>query len=107
MLQDRGSGLSGKSSIIPSHPARPHTDGRLSAIPAPFVFAFPPGTSPVAETGALAAQKGFGLRLGLFRQPEEGMVLHARLPESLAGVPARHSELQRVLAQCLRGRREV
>lgn len=29
------------------------------------------------------------------------MVLHARLPESLAGVPAHHGELQRVLAQPL------
>lgn len=31
------------------------------------------------------------------------MVLHTRLPESLAGIPARHGELQRVLAQCLCG----
>lgn len=30
------------------------------------------------------------------------MILHARLPESLAGVPAQHGELQRVLAQPLR-----
>lgn len=32
------------------------------------------------------------------------MVLHTCLPESLAGIPARHSEFQRVLAQSLHGR---
>lgn len=96
--------------IIPSHPARSNIKGRLWAIPTPFLASsvrFSPGTLPVAKTGALAAQKGFGLWLGLFRQPEEGMVLHARLPESLAGIPARHGELQRVLAQRLYNRRQA
>lgn len=50
--------------IIPSHPPKARIKGRLGAIPTPFpapVVWFSPGTLPVAETGALAAQKGFGL----------------------------------------------
>lgn len=58
--------------------------------------------APVSEAGASAGQQRPGRRLGLLGQPEEGVVLHARLPEALAHVSAGHGKLQRVLAGRLR-----
>ena len=56
---------------------------------------------PESEGGAAGEEDGFGFGLGLLEEPEEGVVLHADLPEHLAAVPAAHEELQGVLVRTL------
>lgn len=56
---------------------------------------------PEPEGGPSGEQHGFRLGLGLFKQPEKGVVLHTDLPEDLAAVPTTHHELQGVLAVAL------
>lgn len=58
-------------------------------------------SSPEAERGSPGEEDGLGLRLGLLKEPEEGVVLHADLPEDLAAVSAGHGELQRVVVGVL------
>lgn len=58
-------------------------------------------SSPEPEGRASGEQDGFGFGFGLLEQPEEGVVLHADLPEHLAAVPAGHGELQRVMVSAL------
>lgn len=57
---------------------------------------------PESEGGAPREEHGLGFGLGLLEEAEEGVVLHADLPEDLAAVPAGHEELQRVLVRTLR-----
>lgn len=58
-------------------------------------------SSPEPEGGSSGEQDGLGFGLGLLDEPEEGVVLHADLPEDLAAVPAGHGELQRVVVGIL------
>ena len=62
-----------------------------------------PPLVPESEGGAAGEQHGLGFGLGLLEEPEEGVVLHADLPEHLAAVPAAHEELQGVLVRTLWG----
>ena len=52
---------------------------------------------PVSEGGASAEQDGLGGGQRLVQQAEEGVVLHAVLPEDLTLVTGAHQELQGVL----------
>lgn len=72
-------------------------------------------SSPEAERGSSGEEDGLGFRFGLFKEPEEGVVLDADLPEDLTAVSAGHGELQRVVvgvllydinAKCQRGCRK-
>ena len=60
-----------------------------------------PPLVPESEGGAASEEDGLGFGLGLLEEPEEGVVLHADLPEHLAAVPASHEELQGVLVRTL------
>lgn len=57
--------------------------------------------SPETERGPSGEEDGLGLGFGFLKEPEEGVVLHADLPEDLAAIPAGHGELQRVVVGAL------
>lgn len=58
-------------------------------------------SSPETERGSSGEEDGLGFRFGFLKEPEEGMVLHADLPEDLTAVSAGHGELQRVVVGVL------
>lgn len=58
-------------------------------------------SAPETERGSSGEEDGLGFGLGFLEEPEEGVVLHADLPEDLTAIPAGHGELQRVVVGAL------
>lgn len=58
-------------------------------------------STPETERGSSGKKDCLGFRLGFFKEPEEGVVLHADLPEDLTAISAGHGELQRVVVGVL------
>lgn len=58
-------------------------------------------SSPETERRSSGEEDGLGFRFGFLKEPEEGVVLHADLPEDLTAVSAGHGELQRVVVGVL------
>lgn len=58
-------------------------------------------STPEAERGSSGKEDCLGLRFGFLKEPEEGVVLHADLPEDLTAVSAGHGELQCVVVGVL------
>lgn len=56
---------------------------------------------PEAERGSPGEEDRLGFGLRLLEEPEEGVILHADLPEDLTAIPAGHGELQRVVVGVL------
>lgn len=68
-----------------------------------FCFCFKcPAQIPVSEGGASGEEDGFGFRLGLVKQSEKRVVLHANLPKDFTLVSTAHQKLQCVLMGALK-----
>lgn len=57
--------------------------------------------APETERGSSSKEDCLGFRFGFLKEPEEGVVLHADLPEDLTAISAGHGELQRVVVGVL------
>lgn len=64
-------------------------------------------SAPETEGGSSGEEDGLGFGFGFLEEPEEGVVLHADLPEDLTAIPAGHGELQRVVVCALLHDRRV